>query len=234
MTSTPQRRTLAEAIRRAVALGLADAHVSLPARVTRVDLAAGLIDAQPLVMDLVEDGAGGRRAVALPVVTNVPIQVANGGGFRITFPVAVGDVCTLLFADRSIDVWMAKGGGPVDPIDPRTHALSDAVVAIPSTNPAQPWTIDAAAMTLGKEGGTHQVVVKDGEIDLGTGAGLEGVGMGAKLRTELDALWTAITGHVHVLTIAAASGSGGTGTAAPATYVATKQVVESATVKAKP
>jgi hypothetical protein len=195
VTPTPPRRSLAEAIRRAVALGLADAHSSLPARVTRVDLAAGVVDAVPLIMDVIDDGAGGRRAVAFPVVTNVPIQVANGGGFRITFPWAVGDVCTLVFADRSIDVWLAKGGGPVDPIDPRAHALSDGVVAIPSTNPSAPWTIDAAAMTLGKEGGL-QIKIANGEIDLG--AATDFVALATAVGTQLTALKTAINGWVVV------------------------------------
>ncbi len=195
--SEPQKRTLAEAIRRAVQLGLADTHVSLPAKVVRVDLARNLVDAQPLVMDLVEQPEGGRTAVAFPVVTNVPIQVANGGGFRMTFPVAVGDVVVLVFADRSLDVWLARGGGPVDPVDPRAHALSDGVVAIPSTNPAKPWTIRADAAAIGHEGGP-QVVLKQGEIDLGgDGAGLEGAALGASLKTYLAGLKLWLAAHTH-------------------------------------
>lgn len=167
-SDAPQKRTLAEAIRRAVGLGLADAHVSIPARVTRVDRASNLVDAQPLIMDIVEPSGGGRLVVPFPVVTNVPIFSASGGGFRLTFPVAAGDIVTILFADRSIDFWLGGAAGPVDPVDPRAHALSDGVVAIPSINPSAPWSIRANAATLGMEGGPL-VVLEAGNIRLDDG-----------------------------------------------------------------
>lgn len=167
MSSVPQKRTLGEVIRRHVRAGLADTHVSLPARVTRVDLSKNLVDAQPLLMDIIEQPDGERVAQRFPVITNVPIQVANGGGFRITFPVVVGDVVALVFSDRCLDRWLASGD-EVDPVDPREHALSDAVVAIPSTNPSAPWTIRADAACIGKEGGP-QIVLKAGEISLDDG-----------------------------------------------------------------
>lgn len=193
MPSNPQPRTLQDAILRAVNLGLAAAHVSLPARVTRVDLAKGLLDAQPLIMDVVEID-GERHAIAFPVVTNVPIFVANGGGFRLTFPVAAGDVVTLQFADRSLDVWLARGGGPVDPVDPRAHALSDGIVAIPAVNPSAPWTIRADAATLGAEGGP-QIVLKDGEIALDDGTKLVArKGDKVKAGTSMAAWMTAVAG----------------------------------------
>jgi hypothetical protein len=171
MPSVPPKRTLPDVLLRAVRLGLADAHVSIPARVVRVDLAANLVDAQPLIMDVVDDGRGGRRAVAFPVVTNVPIFSPSGGGFRMTFPVAVDDVVTVMFSDRSVDIWLARGGGPVDPVDPRAHALSDGVVAIPSINPAAPWTIRADAATIGHEAGPL-LVLKANEIRLDDGGAL--------------------------------------------------------------
>lgn len=196
MPSAPSKRTLTEAIQRAVRLGLADAHVSLPARVTRVDLERNLVDAQPLVMDVVEV-ADERRAIAFPVVTNVPLFVASGGGFRMTFPVAAGDVVSLVFADRSLDVWLARGGGPVDPVDPRAHALSDGIVALPSTNPTRPWTIRADAIAIGAEGGP-QILLKEGEVDLGgDGAGLQGVALGALLKAHLDSLRMWLAAHTH-------------------------------------
>lgn len=192
MPTAPPKRTLHEVISRAIRLGLADAHVALPARVTRVDLAANLLDAQPLIMDIVEGPNGERLAVAFPVVTNVPVFVASGGGFRMTFPVAVGDVVTLQFSDRSLDVWLARGGGPVDPVDPRTHALSDGIVAIPSVNPSEPWTIRADAATVGKEGGP-QIVFKDGEIRLDDGGALVArKGDRAKAATTMAAWMTKV------------------------------------------
>ena len=57
---------------------------------------------------------------------------------------------------------------------------------------------------------------------------LQGAGLGANLRTELDALWTAITAHVHPGVTAGAAATG------LATYASSKQTVESSIVKVKP
>jgi hypothetical protein len=51
----------------------------------------------------------------------------------LVLPVSVGDTGLLVFADGSLDVWLARGG-VVDPLDDRHHALSDAVF-IPGLRP---------------------------------------------------------------------------------------------------
>ena len=174
--------SLAQVIRAAVQAHAADLRVAIPASVERVDLAKGLVDARPLVKDLVGD-AGGLTPLSLPVITNVPIVWPGAGGFRLTFPVAVGDSVLLVFADRSLDVWLAKGG-EVDPGDPRRHALSDAI-AIPGLRPfSGPWTGAASdGVTLGQDGGL-QVKVKSGTIELG-GAD-EPATMATTLKSYLD------------------------------------------------
>ncbi len=158
--------TLAEVIRSAIAAGASDLRVSIPASVERVDLAKGLIDARPLVKDLVGDRSDALTALSMPVITNVPVVWPGAGGFRLTFPIDKGDTVLLVFADRSLDVWLAKGG-EVDPADPRHHALSDAI-AIPGLRDFKsPWSGAASdGITLGKDGGL-QVKVKQATIELG-------------------------------------------------------------------
>ncbi len=174
--------TLAQVIRAAVQAHAADLRVAIPASVERVDLAKGLVDARPLVKDLVGD-AGSLTPLSMPVITNVPVVWPGAGGFRLTFPIATGDTVLLVFSDRSLDVWLAKGG-EVDPGDPRRHALSDAI-AIPGLRPfSDPWAGAAAdGVTLGQEGGT-QVRVKAGTIELG-GAD-EPAAMATTLKGYLD------------------------------------------------
>jgi hypothetical protein len=186
--------SLPEVIRRAVEAGLADAHVAIPAKVTRVDLAKGQLDVQPLVKDLRELEDGNIEAVSVPVVTNVPVVWPGAGGFRLTFPIAAGDIVLLVFSDRSLDVWLAKGG-EVDPADPRRHALSDAV-AIPGIRPfSAPWTGAASdGATLGKDGGT-QVKVTNGVIEL-DGAD-EPVALADSIETLLTQIRTWLGSHTH-------------------------------------
>jgi hypothetical protein len=150
--SQPFKATLSTVIRRAVEEAAADLHVAIPAPVERVDLTKGLIDAKPLPKDRVEID-GEEQVISVPVITNVPIVWPGAGGMRITFPIAIGDTVLLLFADRSLDLWLLHGG-EVDPADPRRHALSDAV-AIPGLRSFKaPWGgADSGAVTLGSENG---------------------------------------------------------------------------------
>jgi hypothetical protein len=201
--------TLADVVRKHIRVNLTDLHVAIPARVERVDLAKGLIDAKPLVKDSHDDAEGNRVPVSVPVICNVPVIFPGVGGMRITFPISKGDTVMLLFSERSLDTWLVRGG-EVDPVDDRRHQLSDAV-AIPGLRDfAHPWKgTSSSAVTIGQDGATQH-----------------GAGMGDRLRTELDAVWNAITNHIHL-----AACTGGTTTVSPTTTPAVKQVVESATVK---
>jgi len=206
--------TLAQVIRAALRAHAADLHVAIPASVERVDLALGQVDARPLVKDLVGDQEAALRALAMPVITNVPIVWPGAGGCRLTFPLAVGDTVLLLFADRSLDVWLAKGG-EVDPGDPRRHALSDAV-AIPGLRPfSAPWAGAAGdGVTLGAQEGPWQPAA-----------------LGQDVRDELDDLRAKFASHTHpVSTTGTATAQAGTAAPTTTTLDAAKPVV-SGTVK---
>jgi hypothetical protein len=185
--------TLAEVIRAALEAQTADLHVSIPARVTRADLAKGLLDVQPLVKDLVERDAG-PEALSVPVIANVPVVWPGAGGFRLTFPIAAGDTVLLVFSDRSLDQWLAKGG-EVDPRDPRRHALPDAV-AIPGLRSFKdPWGGAASdGLTIGKDGGP-QIKVKEGSIELG--APDEPIALADTIETLLGEIRTWLAAHTH-------------------------------------
>jgi hypothetical protein len=107
----------------------ADIMVCKPARVVRWDAALQLVDAQPLTKNSYYDETGERKTEDWPVITNVPMCFPSSGGYGMTFPVAVGDMVLLMFADRSIDGLLANGSN-VDPGEGRSHHLSDAI-AIP-------------------------------------------------------------------------------------------------------
>lgn len=126
-TKTPDFATV---LRRALDARLEDLRVSLPARVERYDAAKQLIDAKPLLKVAHRDETDARVAESLPIIRNVPVLFP---GDLITFPVPVGSSVLLVFSDRSLDVWLDRGG-EVDPLDDRMHHLSDAF-AIPGLRP---------------------------------------------------------------------------------------------------
>lgn len=68
-------------------------------------------------------------AVNYPVLLDCPVVVMNGGGGRLTFPIARGDECLVLFNDRDIDVWWS--GSYNNPVNSnRVHSLADALIIV--------------------------------------------------------------------------------------------------------
>lgn len=60
-----------------------------------------------------------------PTLHDVPIIWQRGGNCTLTFPVAQGDECLVIFADRCIDQWWQNGGTDNYQAEVRLHDLSD-------------------------------------------------------------------------------------------------------------
>lgn len=149
---------LATVINEARARLMVDLRVSCPGKIVRFDSTTLLADVAPLTLDPVEQEDGSSVSMTLPVVTNVPVQFPGAGGMRITFPVQVGDPCFLLFSDRSLDAWIARGG-VTDPPDQRRHHLSDAVALLGVRSTPETWKgFDPTSITIGSETGTPDFV----------------------------------------------------------------------------
>lgn len=176
-------------------------HTMLPGKVVKVDVAAGKCDVQPLIQRLGTEGT----PVTLPVITNCPISFYRAGKAALYLPLHVGDYVEIKFCERSLDVWLAKGG-TVDPLDARKHQLSDAVVypgLYPFTDPptkADPSKVilvnDVAKMSLSADGamklenGSGSITLTAGGKFLFTGASGE---LLAYLITHLENLIAAQT-----------------------------------------
>lgn len=71
--------------------------------------------------------------VTLPPLLDCPVFFPGGGGCTLTFPIAFGDECLMIFASRCIDQWWQSGcpldanGKPTSQIQAefRMHDLSD-------------------------------------------------------------------------------------------------------------
>lgn len=117
-----QTPTLAQVITDAIETRLTGLHTMLPGKVVAVDVAKGKCDVQPLIQRQGLDG----NPITLPVITNCPIGFYRAGKAAVYLPLAVGHNVEIRFCERSLDIWLAKGG-TVDPADARKHQLSDAV-----------------------------------------------------------------------------------------------------------
>lgn len=204
MTETERTPTLGEVIEARIATELESMHTAIPGRVVKYDPATQKADVQPLVRSAYLDEDGLRQTASLPVVPSCPVAFPGGSGLVVTFPVAVGDFGLLIFAESSLDKWLAGSGGEVDPQFDHRHHLSDAVF-IPGVRPfgAARSTNPGNAVCIGVDGGAFQ-----------------GAALGHALVTWLNA-------HVHT------SGGSGSPTSPP-TIAAIDADFVSASVKITP
>lgn len=72
-----------------------------------------------------------------PPLDNCPVQFPSGGGARLTFPVAAGDSCLVLFNDRDFDNWFTTGNIAA-PNTSRLHDFSDGLVLMGFNGLASP------------------------------------------------------------------------------------------------
>jgi hypothetical protein len=72
---------------------------------------------------------GTRIYAEFPLLKKVPVWVYGGGGFCLTFPIAAGDECLVMFNDRQIDNWWLNGGVQ-PPVMSRAHDISDAIAVV--------------------------------------------------------------------------------------------------------
>ena len=160
--------TLAQVILDAIEYRLGDLHVGMPGRVEAFYPAAQQADVQPLLKRVVVAPDGTKTIDSFPKLVNVPVEFPRGGGWRITWPLAAGDIVEIRFMERSMDAWSGSGG-EVEPQQSRRHHLSDAI-CFPALSPARSAIpgIGSTDLIIGREDGTSEIRMKpDGSILLG-------------------------------------------------------------------
>lgn len=185
---------LAEVVRRALDAGLLDLRVALPGRIVSFDSATQRADVKPTVKRAFLDEEDERKLDQLPVIPGVPVVFPGAGGYRFTFPVKAGDqdgdLCLLVFADASLDRWLAGSGAEVDPEIDHSHALPDAVALLGLHTfgaPLSSFPTDHA--TAGKDDGV-QIHFRGSTISIGDETNNDFLARAQKVVDELNKLKT--------------------------------------------
>jgi len=119
---------------------------------------------QPAVMGQQTMPDGTVVNVNMPLCINVPCIFFRAGGFSVTAPVAKGDECYLMFADRCYDAWWQQGG--VQPqMDMRIQDLSDAFALFGAySQPRVLANVSTDSIQVRDDAGDTYVEVKNGHI----------------------------------------------------------------------
>lgn len=193
----PEKVTLADCLRRSIDARLFDVKKIEVAQVLRFNTPAGgpaTVDVQPMINPPAPTADGDPLEWETPPqVAEVPILWPRGGGFFISFPIAVGDFVLLLYCDRDISTWRATGQQS-NANDVRTHSGSFPFAypgGFPDTAPVA--DVSATDLVIGKDGSTEQIHVTATDIKLGKGA-TDYVALASKVDAALTTLATAIGG----------------------------------------
>ena len=103
---------------------------ALPGIVQSFDPVEKTCSVQPSIQcRVLNPKTGEKRWEQLPILGDCPVWFPSGGGCTMTFPIAKGDECLVIFSSRCIDGWWQDGG-----VQPQTilrmHDLSDGFVLV--------------------------------------------------------------------------------------------------------
>ncbi|MBW2672062.1 MAG: hypothetical protein JRD89_01435 [Deltaproteobacteria bacterium] len=200
MPTTPTWATL---IKRAIDKRLVDLHVSLPGKIVSYDAVTQTAEIQPQLGRYVA-ATDDQEALeeTLPPLVNVPILHPRGGGFFVSFPLAVGDSVLILIVERDYSQWL-ENGQETTPADQRMHDLSFAV-AIPTNFYPKEQALkeaDPAKLIIGHDEGAQVRIDAAGLVEVGKqGETYQAVALADDVKARFDSLQTAHDGHVHITT----------------------------------
>jgi len=97
---------------------------AMPGIIQSFNAAAVTATVQISIKGVVQASDGTAKFTDLPLLVDVPVHFPRGGNCTLTFPVAAGDECLIVFSARCIDGWWQSGGVQA-PMEPRMHDLSD-------------------------------------------------------------------------------------------------------------
>lgn len=143
----------------------AELWTALPGVVQSFDPVAMTVSVQPAIKGRVSLPDGSAVSVSLPLLVDVPVVFPCGGGYTLTFPVAPGDDCLVVFASRCIDGWW-QVGGVQEPLETRMHDLSDAFCLVgPRSQPAVIPDVSTTTTQLRTDDGQVYVeLAQDGQV----------------------------------------------------------------------
>ena len=125
---------LSETILNALNEWQSNLYTAMPGIVIDIDASkCPVLKVQPAINRIYTNPRDGSKSwIKMPILLDVPLLMYGGGGITLTCPVAIGDECLVLFADRCIDAWYQNGcsisNGNINTqnqVEFRMHDLSD-------------------------------------------------------------------------------------------------------------
>lgn len=151
------------------------------------------------------------QLISYPPISKAPVICLGGGNTSLTFPIAKGDECAILFNDRNLDNWFAgQTGGQI--ATARLHSFADSIILV---------GIRSSASYL-KIYDTVRAVLQNGTTMVGVGPALIKI---ANAGTSLQQVLAGVAGITSSLS-AIVTAMGTIGLSAPAQAILNLQITE--------
>lgn len=137
---------------------------ALPGIIQAFDPVRMVCNVQPSINGINSLADGSTEPLQMPMLLDCPVVFPGGGGVTLTFPLAVGDECLVVFSSRCIDAWWQLGGVQGQ-ARARMHNLSDGFVLPGVRSQPRKFTVSSAGAQLRTDDGAAYV-----EVDAGSHA----------------------------------------------------------------
>lgn len=166
---------------------------AMPGIIQSVNFSKMTCVVQLTIQGQIEDANGNIQSVNISPLVDVPLLFPSGGGFTVTFPMAVNDEVLVVMASRCIDSWWQSGGYQNLPMETRMHDLSDGfAIPGPKSVPRVIPGINTSKLQIRNNAGTvyfqmgSQFALKNATTDLKT--------LLSDLNTTLSTFMTVLAG----------------------------------------
>lgn len=132
---------------------------ALPGKITKFTPAKMTVEVQPTINGAFPQPDGTFVSVPMPVLLDCPVLWPGGGGATLTFPIAVGDECLVIFASRCIDQWWDTGQDTSDPPEYRMHNLSDGFALVGVRSKTKAFAVDTTKVVLRSNDGLTSIAL---------------------------------------------------------------------------
>ena len=139
---------------------------AIPVTVQSYNAALQTAAVQSMIIPGRNDAITGAKQIPfpMPIINDCPVMFPGGGGFHLTFPIAVGDEGLLILATRQIDGWWGTGNAS-QPNDLRMHDLSDGFLIVGvRSKPKALSGVSTNAVQLRSDDGVAHIEMAAGHI----------------------------------------------------------------------
>ena len=150
-------------------------NTCIPAIIDEFDVSTQRVSATPAIKAKCTNLDGEVYYIDYPKITNIPISIQKGAGLSITYPFTKGNLCTLIFSQRSIDNLLLDGTKIAEPFigdNPYTSTLrcmdmTDAL-CFPGilTNNTKKSNYNNSAIEIRSDDGTTKISVSQNDLTL--------------------------------------------------------------------